>query len=609
MSAEAIPTDNSTIDQLLGARHSTGIHARNALWFLRQLMARSPAAGATWAGSLVVIGLCTPLEIWTAGHVIGDIAHAQQSGGESHAWWWAGGFIGFMVLERVLEPVTGWTESILRQRGFSDIHSLILRQTTAVDLSALEYQTFYDTTRRITDELPETSTHLIGNIGTMLRSVPSSVGTLLLVGLVDWRFVLALVIPAIPSIFSFLKAGVNIWNVLSEQTRDRRIARYIAREMTSRAAAKEIRLFGLKDFLLDRFSHHFLTTRDEMRKKQFMITLRTQLSAGAANLVQIAAFIWIALYLAKGLTASDVTILMTSMMAFRIWDIQMAAMALGKQGSLATDLRRLLSLPSPWRSDPGVAAELHPAEASGSIEARHLSFAYPGSADPIIRDLCLTIPAGQRIAIVGENGAGKTTLIKLLLGLYRPTGGEVVLGGEPMATIPIPDRQRRLAAVFQQFAKFPISWRDNVMLDRPDTDDRLDEVERVSGSADIVDHLADGADTILSPDLGGVDLSGGQWQRLAIARAGYGAAMILALDEPTAALDPMAEVDIFKRFTRLSEGRTTLLVSHRLGMCRLADRIVVLENGAIIEDGSHNELIASNGRYADLWEMQARWYR
>jgi ABC-type multidrug transport system fused ATPase/permease subunit len=227
----------------------------------------------------------------------------------------------------------------------------------------------------------------------------------------------------------------------------------------------------------------------------------------------------------------------------------------------------------------------------------------------------------------GETGAGKTTLLKLLLGLYEADAGTVTLDGKPLREIPLTERRRRLSAVFQQFTKYPLTLEENITLgsapgsatgsatgsgdgtrEGSTVERGIDDVLAMAGMDTLVGHLPDGAMTMLSPDLGGVDLSGGQWQRLAIARAGFRNADILALDEPTAALDPMAEVDIFRRFARLAEGRTTLLVSHRLGMARLADRIIVIEHGRVIEDGPHDQLRAGNGQYARMWEMQARWY-
>jgi len=249
-----------------------------------------------------------------------------------------------------------------------------------------------------------------------------------------------------------------------------------------------------------------------------------------------------------------------------------------------------------------------PVRRGGHLEATDLRFTYPGSARTIIDGVSLAIPAGQRIAIVGENGAGKTTLLKLLLGLYAADGGTVTLDGVPIRDVPLAERQRRLTAVFQQFTRYPLTMAENIALGDGASGHDLDRVLAMAGMGDYVRQGTNGAATLLAPDLGGVDLSGGQWQRLAIARAGYRDADVLALDEPTASLDPMAEVDIFRRFAQLAEGRTSLLVSHRLGMARLADRIVVIEHGRVIEDGPHERLVAANGQYARMWAMQARWY-
>ncbi|MCO5219420.1 MAG: ABC transporter ATP-binding protein/permease [Thermomicrobiales bacterium] len=227
----------------------------------------------------------------------------------------------------------------------------------------------------------------------------------------------------------------------------------------------------------------------------------------------------------------------------------------------------------------------------------------------MIDDVNLTIPVGQTLAIVGENGAGKTTLLKLILGLYQPDSGRIFFGDRDLQSIPIVERQALMAAVFQSFSRYPESILENITIPKGHDAAELERVISEAGLDRMIADVPDGIETILSPDLGGIDLSGGQWQRLAIARAAYRNATILALDEPTAALDPLAEVDIFKRFAQLSDNRTTILISHRLGMTRLADRIIVIEHGKITEDGTHAQLLRNNHHYAELWEMQSRWYR
>ena len=243
---------------------------------------------------------------------------------------------------------------------------------------------------------------------------------------------------------------------------------------------------------------------------------------------------------------------------------------------------------------------------------------YPGQKGEALSHVDLHIPAGRSLAIVGANGAGKTTLVKLLCGLYRPTAGRVSVDGIDLDHIEPESWQRRVAAIYQDFARLHLSARDNVgmgsieLLNGPDvgkTARALRLAAERAGILDVVESLPEGWDTILSREYeGGVDLSGGQWQRIALARALFaveGGARVLVLDEPTANLDVRAEAQLYDRFLEITAGLTTVLISHRFSTVRRADHIVVLERGTIVERGTHDELVALGGRYAEMFRLQA----
>jgi ATP-binding cassette subfamily B protein len=247
---------------------------------------------------------------------------------------------------------------------------------------------------------------------------------------------------------------------------------------------------------------------------------------------------------------------------------------------------------------------------AAEIRIRGLRFAYPSRSDRVFDGLDLTIPAGQSIAVVGVNGAGKSTLIKLLCGLYRPDSGEVLVDGFDPGNDPA--ARERVAVIFQEFTRYQLPLRHNVAIGArslADNDDVIGRALHDAGADDVVARLPQGWDTVLSGEYeGGTDLSGGQWQRIALARAlasVAGGAGVLVLDEPTAALDVRAEAELFDRFLDVTRGVTTLLVSHRLSSVRHADRIVVIDEGRIVEDGTHAELLAARGRYATMFTLQA----
>lgn len=241
-----------------------------------------------------------------------------------------------------------------------------------------------------------------------------------------------------------------------------------------------------------------------------------------------------------------------------------------------------------------------------------LSFRYPQAERAAIDGISFTIHPGERVALVGANGSGKTTLVKVLLGLFEPTRGEVRYGQLPSVQANRDELWNQSAAVFQDYTRFAFTLGENIGFGRAERMDEQHEVElaaRQGGADSIADNLPDGYGTLLTREFaGGTELSGGEWQRVAISRGFMRNAALVVLDEPTASLDPQAEADVFRRFLSMSGGRTTLVVSHRLGSARFCDRVLVLREGRLIENGTHADLLAQKGDYARMWALQSQWY-
>jgi ABC-type multidrug transport system fused ATPase/permease subunit len=270
-------------------------------------------------------------------------------------------------------------------------------------------------------------------------------------------------------------------------------------------------------------------------------------------------------------------------------------------------MREYFDHPSPVKRKKGIAL---PRE-TFAAEFRHVGYKFSGSDTEIYKDFNLTIKKGEKLAVVGPNGAGKTTFVKLLCGLYRPTNGEILIDGNPINAYNIDEYFTLFAAVFQDITVMPMTVKQNIACETQNIDEqRMSEAMRLSGFDEIADKLEKGADTYLVrgiyPDA--VDLSGGETQRLALARALYRNGKFLILDEPTAALDPIAENYIYQQYNNISEGKTSVFISHRLASTRFCDRIVYIENGKIAESGTHDELMAKGGKYAELFEIQAHYY-
>lgn len=397
----------------------------------------------------------------------------------------------------------------------------------------------------------------------------------------------------------------------------RRRAAYLYEVLQTPRAAKEIRLFGLSGWLTGRYRElwtHAMLDVWRRRNRTLIPILLTTFVLGAAALLcygVMAREAW-----TGAISPTMVTTLVGASIAMGALGMLGDQQVLAAQAMATTEMlrsaREQVGLPGlRFATSAGVSSVTSKREPGPAhVRIENLHFGYPARATPVFDGLDLEIPAGQSIAVVGVNGAGKSTLIKLLCGLYAPDAGTVQIDGADPATDET--ARERVAVIFQDFVRYQLSLRHNVALGargRADDDDVVRRALHDAGADELTAGLSDGWDTVLSGEYAdGTDLSGGQWQRIALARALAalaGGSGVLVLDEPTAALDVRAEAYLFDRFLEVTRGMTTILVSHRLSSVRHADRIVVIDGGRIVEDGSHDELLAGDGAYATMFRLQA----
>ena len=500
-------------------------------------------------------------------------------------------------------------------RAVSDhLHDVVHAKATDIDLEYYETPRHHDTLHRAQQEGAYRPTRIVNGL---VQVAQNSFALLLMAGVLvafHWGTALVLFAAAVPGVLMRVRDARRSYESQRSQTQAERRAQYYHSMLTGGAFAKELRLFGLGSL----FRQRSRDLRGEIRRHRlrlatwrFRSDLVTQV---AAALAVFGSFAFI-LYRASlgALTVGDVVMYYQAFQRGQdfLKDILGGLAGLYEDHLFLANLYEFLDadrkLVEPPRPRPV------PRPLRSGIVFDGVSFQYPAAPRKVLQDVTLAIRPGEHVALVGVNGSGKTTLVKLLCRLYDPTGGAITLDGVDLREFEAGELRREIAVVFQDWVAYHLSARDNIWFGdpRPDLDPgRLRQAAHDSGADEVISRLRNGYETVLGKWFeDGEELSMGEWQKIALARAFVRDAQIVVLDEPTSFLDVHAEHEVFRRFRQLAAGRSTILISHRLSTVRLADCIYVLEDGRIAESGGHDDLIRRGGAYARLFETQARSYR
>ncbi|HEY3060728.1 MAG TPA: ABC transporter ATP-binding protein, partial [Chloroflexota bacterium] len=424
----------------------------------------------------------------------------------------------------------------------------------------------------------------------------------------------AALLSPIPAFISSARYGWQGYQMMRWQSPLRRMMNYLTNLITTDTYNKEVKLFTLGDFFISRFQNLFQRYYAEQRA----LVIRRYLAASAWSMLTVLTGGLTFLYVAYRTLLGSITVGGLTLYVQAADGVSQAfSGVLGGLQSMYEHQLYLTTLFELLDFKPLVGAPDDPKPIRHpmleGIEFRNVTYAYEGKDEPALDDVSFTIQRGETIAIVGHNGAGKTTLVKLLARLYDPQQGQVLIDGRDVREYDPDELRGEFGVLFQDYVSYQFSARENIGIGRVE---RLDDTPAIaaaatkSGAASVIEGLPEGYETVLGKWFdGGVNLSGGEWQKVALGRAFMRDAQILILDEPSAALDAKAEYELFSRLQQLAHGRTAIFISHRFSTVRRADRILVFEQGRLIEQGTHEELLVLGGRYAELFNLQASSYR
>jgi ATP-binding cassette subfamily B protein len=528
-------------------------------------------------------------------------------------WWLVGGELMLAVLIGILSRAVDYFDNLLADRYTHHVSVEVMRKAAALDVTVYEDPVFYDRLERArvqaTDRLA-----MIQQMGRLIQQSVTAIAFSAVLIKYSPLLLLLLIAGVIPAFlgeshFAFLTYAKNF-----RQTPLRRQMDYLRQVGGSKEAAKELKLFNLSGYLTERFSVISQRIYEENvslnQRRLFwggLLALLGQLGYYSAYILSIYRTI-------QGrYTIGDLTLITTAIMQ-AMSNIQQAfstASGVADQALFLTDLLAFFEMKPHVQSKVNGLPAPHPIVRG--FEFRNVSFTYPGTTRTVLSDFNFTLAPGERVALIGENGQGKTTIVKLITRLYDPSEGQILLEGVDLREYDLDSLHAEIGVIFQDFMRYEMTARENIAVGRIQADYAPEEIEYAaekSLASGVIARLQGGYGQMLGRRFeGGVDLSGGEWQKLALARAYLRDAQLLILDEPTASLDARSEFEVFERFAELTQEKMALLISHRFSTVRMADRIVVLEGGRLVEEGNHAQLMALGGRYAAMFEMQAASYR
>jgi ATP-binding cassette, subfamily B, bacterial len=557
------------------------------------------------AGVLTAFGLLATLNVFTA------LLEGGPTPARVRAALPALVLVGALATARMGVSIgASWAETRLKPQVDREVEKRLFRVTTSVDLAAFENPSFYEALQRARDRGMPEAARVVQLAVSILVAIAALVAAASVLSVLQPVLLPLLLLAALPDAWMTLHIARMRYLTSNELALSRRRKWVLADLMADRRAAAEVRSFSMRDFLLtayDRLATYQRGVQLRLARREMRITLACDVAAAAAI-----GLVYVALGVLLNAGMIPLAAAGTAALAIRSGRSSLTALLRAvnqcyESGLYFSDYLDFCEESERRVPPPGT---LPAPPAFSTIRATRITFTYPGAKSPALRDVSVEIHQGEVVALVGENGSGKTTLAKILAALYEPSEGFVLWDDLPLRDVRRDDLRRRVAVIMQDYTRWPMTVRENITMGRELNEETLTAAAATAGADHVINDLPSGFETHLDRRFrGGTELSGGQWQRIAIARGFYRDAPLLICDEPTAALDARGEHALFETIRAHGAGRTVLLITHRLASVRHADRIYVLQEGRVVEEGRHSDLLSLGGLYADLYTLQASAYR
>lgn len=550
-----------------------------------------------------------------AGGILVDVAAWTETFFGSTAMYLLIFLFTYRILNQIIARINTATGRIAGELVVRQVKRLIMEKSKTVDLASFDMPEFYEKLENANREAGNRPISILSSTFSVVSTVISFVGYLIILSADLPLAAAAILAVSFPSaIINFIYRRKH-FAYLRFRSRDRREMNYYSDILVNKDIVKEIRMFDLADTFIEGYESVFRRYFKGLRRLIIQEGVWHVVFAAISAIVNCVCYGFVALGVFTGRFMIGDYSLYTGALNSISSEVSnlITSSATIYEGTLFID-NLILFLKEKQTVVPSIATPCRVAHGEPhTIEFRNVSFRYPGTERDVIKNINLCLCPSETVVFVGLNGAGKTTLIKLLTRLYDPTEGEILLDGRDLREYEVADLYRMFGIIFQDFGKYAVSVSDNIHFGDIHREKDGSEIKAAAAAANVdgyISQLANGYDTQLMRifDREGTELSIGQWQKLAIARAFYSTSDILILDEPTASLDPLAEQEIFNQFDRLREGKTTIFVSHRLSSATVASKIVVLEYGRVVEEGTHDELMDRHGKYYELFSTQAKRY-